>query len=92
MVIVEWLSKFGDLGGTAVLAIGILFILWKSIERYPKVIEDNTKAMTKVADSNTALKEAIENQTDLLEKQGVMYQQNQNFMMQIIAQRGVDNK
>ena len=82
----EWLSKLAELGGTAVVCVGLIYLLWdqgkqhakeieKSNERYASVIENNTKAMTKMADSNDSLKE-------VLDKQGVMLTQ-QNFLFQM---------
>jgi len=70
----EWLAHLSELGGLAVVCIGLIYVNWRQGERYAKVIEGNTKAMTEVADSNSALK-------DVLDKQGVMLTQ-QNFLFQ----------
>lgn len=70
----EWVAKLAELGALAVVCVGLLYVNWKQGERYAKVIEDNTKAMTEVAVSNDALK-------DVLDKQGVMLTQ-QNFLFQ----------
>jgi hypothetical protein len=90
----EWLSKLAELGGTVVVCVGLIYLLWeqgkqhakeieKSNERYASVIENNTKAMTKMADSNDSLKE-------VLDKQGVMLTQQNFLFQQMMLKKGSD--
>jgi hypothetical protein len=79
----KWLADFAQLGPLAVVCLGLLFVVWKQSERYAKVIENNTKAMTRMADSNDSLKA-------VLDKQGVMLTQQNFLFQQMILKKGCD--
>jgi hypothetical protein len=82
-VLMKWLADFIQLGALGVVCLGLLFVLWKQLERYAKVIENNTKAMTRMVDSNDSLKE-------VLDKQGVMMMQQNFLFQQMILKKGSD--
>jgi hypothetical protein len=93
-VALEWLSKLAELGATAVVCVGLIYLLReqskqhakeieKSNERYASVIENNTKAMTRMADSNDSLRE-------VLDKQGVMLTQQNFLFQQMMLKKGSD--
>jgi len=77
----DWLSKFIELGPLGVVCIALIFVVWKITDKYVKVIEANTEAMTRVADSTEELKESNKALASVLDKQGVMLTQ-QNFLFQ----------
>jgi hypothetical protein len=77
----KWLADFIQLGPLAVVCLGLLFVVRDQNKRYAKVIENNTEAMTRMADSNDSLK-------DVLDKQGVMLTQQNFLFQQMILKKG----
>jgi hypothetical protein len=84
----KWLADFAQLGPLAVVCLGLLFVVWKQFDRYAKVIENNTQAMTKMVDSFDGFKDVLNKQGDALDKQGVMLTQQNFLFQQMLAKRG----
>ncbi|MGD9156314.1 MAG: hypothetical protein PVG90_12560 [Bacillota bacterium] len=84
----KWLADFAQLGPLAVVCLGLLFVVWKQFDRYAKVIENNTKAMTRMADSFDRFKDVLNKQGEVLDKQGVMLTQQNFLFQQLLAREG----